>query len=55
MTKLHVSPEVQKDLQGIKEYIALELENPTAALKIISNITGWDPRLGTQSANLITF
>ena len=37
--KLHISPEAQSDLQGIKEYIAVELENPTAALNTVSRIT----------------
>jgi plasmid stabilization system protein ParE len=36
---LHISPEAQSDLQGIKEYIALELDNPTAATNTIARIT----------------
>lgn len=39
MPKLYISPEVQRDLQSIKEYIAKELENPVASLKVISRLT----------------
>ena len=38
--KLHVSPEALDDLQGIREYIAGKLENPTAAQDTVSRITG---------------
>jgi toxin ParE1/3/4 len=37
--KLRISSEALKDLQGIKEYIAVELDNPTAALNTVSRIT----------------
>ncbi|EGO62342.1 type II toxin-antitoxin system RelE/ParE family toxin [Acetonema longum] len=36
--KVHISSEAQNDLQGIKNYIAMELDNPTAALNTISKI-----------------
>jgi toxin ParE1/3/4 len=39
MNRLCISPEVQKDLSEIKEYIVKELDNPTAALRIASKIT----------------
>lgn len=35
---LHISPSAQSDLQGIKDYITVELENPTAALNTIARI-----------------
>jgi toxin ParE1/3/4 len=37
--KLQISPEAQSDLQSIKEYIAVELDNPSAALSTVSRIT----------------
>ncbi|AEG59273.1 type II toxin-antitoxin system RelE/ParE family toxin [Desulforamulus ruminis] len=37
--KLHISPQAQSDLRGIKEYIAVELENPAAALNTVSKLT----------------
>jgi len=39
MAQLHISPEVLSDLAKIKEYITTELENPTAALNVVSKIT----------------
>ncbi len=39
MTKVHIAPEAAKDLQDIKEYIAVELENQTAAINTVSKIT----------------
>lgn len=39
MTKLYISPMAQKDLLEIKKYISEELENPVAALRIVSEIT----------------
>lgn len=39
MNNLHLSKEVQNDLAEIKAYITEELENPDAALAIISRIT----------------
>ena len=38
MAKLSISPEAKKDLHEIKEYISVELDNPTAAVKTISRI-----------------
>jgi len=38
MVKLRISPEAQSDLHGLKEYITTELENPTAAVKIVAKI-----------------
>jgi plasmid stabilization system protein ParE len=38
MAKLHVTPEAQDDLHGIKEYISVELENPIAATNMVSKI-----------------
>lgn len=35
---LHISPEALNDLQGIREYIDVELENPAAALNTVSRI-----------------
>jgi addiction module RelE/StbE family toxin len=39
MNKLLISPEAREDLEGIKAYIHDELENPTAAINVISRIT----------------
>jgi plasmid stabilization system protein ParE len=36
--KLCVSPEARKDLEGIKLYVAEELENPIAAVNVVSRI-----------------
>ena len=46
MAKLHISPEAKNDLLDIKEYITTELENPTAAVNILSKITKAIRRLG---------
>lgn len=35
---LHVSPAAQQDLQGIRDYITLELDNSTAASNTVSRI-----------------
>jgi toxin ParE1/3/4 len=39
MAKLQISPEAQTDLQKIKTYVALDLDTPLAAQKIIAKIT----------------
>lgn len=39
MNKIHLSEPAQRDLAGIKSYIAEELKNPTAALATITKIT----------------
>ena len=39
MAIIKVSPEARNDLLDIKEYISLELNNPTAALNMVSSIT----------------
>ena len=39
MANLHISPQAQKDLLDIKEYITEELGNPTAALNVLEKIT----------------
>lgn len=38
MNRIYVSPEARQDLQNIKAYISSELENPSAAQKIVSRI-----------------
>lgn len=38
MNKLHVSPEAQRDLRSIKNYIAEELGNPAAAQNVLMQI-----------------
>jgi len=38
MNKLLISPEARKDLEGIKTYISKELENPIAAVNVVSRI-----------------
>ena len=39
MNNLHLSDEAQADLAGIKFYIAKNLENPSAAISTVRNIT----------------
>ena len=39
MNNLHLSDDAQADLAGIKSYIAKDLENPSAALSTVQNIT----------------
>ena len=39
MNNLHLSDEAQADLDGIKSYIAKNLENPSAAISTVRNIT----------------
>ena len=39
MAKIHISPEAAGDLSAIKEYIAVELDNPAAAVNTVSKIT----------------
>ncbi|MDR2467631.1 MAG: type II toxin-antitoxin system RelE/ParE family toxin [Spirochaetaceae bacterium] len=39
MNLLSISPQARKDLEEIQAYIAGELENPTAALNVVSRIT----------------
>jgi len=38
MNKLSISPEARKDLEEIKSYITEKLENPIAAVNLISRI-----------------
>ena len=38
MNKLLISPEAKKDLEGIKAYISDELENPIAAVNVVTRI-----------------
>lgn len=38
MSDLHLAPEAEDDLDEIKEHIAEDLENPQAALSIVSKI-----------------
>ena len=38
MHKLRINPTAKLDLMEIKEYIAKELDNPTAAVRVVSNI-----------------
>jgi plasmid stabilization system protein ParE len=39
VNKLLISPEARNDLEEIKSYISGELENPVAALNVVSSIT----------------
>lgn len=39
MYNLHLSREARRDLQDIKAYIAMELENPQAVLSTVGRIT----------------
>ena len=39
MNNLHLSDEAQADLDGIKSYIAKNLENPSVAISTVRNIT----------------
>jgi plasmid stabilization system protein ParE len=39
MNKLSISPEARQDLEDIKTYITETLENPVAALNVVSRIT----------------
>lgn len=38
MNGLHISPQAQNDLAEIKDYITQELENPKAALRVVSKV-----------------
>ena len=38
MNKLFISPAAEKDLFEIKQYISEELDNPTSAVKVVSQI-----------------
>ncbi|WP_078427502.1 type II toxin-antitoxin system RelE/ParE family toxin [Alkalihalobacterium alkalinitrilicum] len=38
MYKLRINPVAKQDLYDIKEYITKELDNPTAAVSVVSNI-----------------
>ena len=49
MNDLHLSDEAQADLAGIKSYIAKDLENPSAALSTVRNITKAIRRLRKHS------
>jgi plasmid stabilization system protein ParE len=63
MNKLSISPEAKRDLENIKAYISNELENPVAALNVVSRITkslknpkdmpGIGPRLSSRIPFLI--
>ena len=59
MVKLNIAPEAQSDLQSIKKYILTELENQTAAVTVISNITKTIrrlidfPEIGTPLSSII--
>jgi len=39
MNKLAISPEARNDLEEIKAYVCDELENPIAAVNVVSRIT----------------
>jgi len=39
MIKLAISPQAREDLEEIKMYISKELENPIAAVNVVSRIT----------------
>ena len=39
MNKLAISPQAREDLEGIRTYISEELENPIAAVNMVSRIT----------------
>ena len=39
MATIHISPEATEDMRGIKEYITMELETPSAAVNTVSKIT----------------
>jgi plasmid stabilization system protein ParE len=39
MNRLSVSPDARKDLEAIKAYICEKLENPIAAVNVVSRIT----------------
>ena len=39
MNRLSISPDAKKDLEAIKAYICKELENPIAAVNVVSRIT----------------
>jgi len=39
MNKLSISPDARKDLEAIKAYVNDELENPIAAVNVVSRIT----------------
>ena len=59
MAQLHISPEAFNDLAEIKKYIITELENPIAALNVVSKITKTlrrlerFPGIGTPLASII--
>ena len=46
MIKVKLSPEAERDLEQIKEYISGELDNPAAANRVLAQIT---KRIGTLS------
>jgi plasmid stabilization system protein ParE len=39
VSHIHYTPEAEKDLAAIKEYIAVQLENPVAAVNTVTKIT----------------
>ena len=38
MIKFYISPQAKSDIEEIKEYITIELDNPIAALNVVSKI-----------------
>ena len=61
MNKLAISPQAKKDLEDIKAYISEELENPIAAVNVVSRITKKiknlkdTPGIGTSLSSKISF
>ena len=59
MTTLHISPEAQEDLQNIKEYISIDLDNPISAqnviLKIIKTMRNLEqfPDMGASLSSIV--
>jgi plasmid stabilization system protein ParE len=51
VNKLFILPEARKDLEWIKAYISEELENPIAALDVVSRITQSLKNLREMSAS----
>jgi addiction module RelE/StbE family toxin len=61
MNKLAISPQAREDLEGIKTYISEELENPIAAVNVVSRITKKikllknTPGIGTRLSSKVSF
>jgi addiction module RelE/StbE family toxin len=59
VSHIHYTPESEDDLDGIKEYITKQLENPAAAINTITKITKrireleQFPELGAQLSSVI--